>query len=96
MFLSNIILVETVCVLRRLYNWKKEEEVSAFETLLEIANFVFEDEAAVSHATWAYLLQGDWADHLIQAKSKKHHCTSLLTFDKKFSKFYPDFVKLLS
>lgn len=95
-FLSNLVMAETIWALKRCYRWQREEIIMTLEALLEINNLVFEDEASVSHATWAYRDQGDWADHFIQALCKKHHCTSLATFDRKFSKFYPEFVKLLS
>ena len=95
-FLPDITLAETVWLLARSYHWKREEITQALETLLGTINFVFEDETAVAHATWAYQIQGDWTDHLIQAKCKHHKCHSLATFDKKFSKLYPDFVNTLS
>ena len=95
-FVPTPVILETVWVLEESYEWKKEDMVLTLETLLEIENFVFEDKASISHATWAYRNGGDWSDHLIQALCKKHHCTSLATFDRKFAQFYPDFVKLLS
>ncbi|HLB34499.1 MAG TPA: type II toxin-antitoxin system VapC family toxin [Chthoniobacterales bacterium] len=95
-FLASIVLVETVWVLKRFYRWKREDVVMALETLLEVENLIFEDESSVAHATWAYRDHGDWADHFIQAQCKKHRCSSLITFDFHFAKFYPDFVKVLS
>ena len=94
-FITTIVLAEIVWALKRCYQWERREIFILLETLLEATNLVFEDEDAVSHATLAFRNGGDWADHLIQAKCKKHHCTSLATFDRKFANFYSDFVKVL-
>ena len=80
-FVTNIVMAEIVWTLQRVYCWERKEIANLLKTLLEAGNLEFESEGSVIQATLAFETSGDWSDHLIQALCKKHHCTSLATFE---------------
>ena len=86
-FISSIVLVETVWVLESCYEIKKKALVTILKSLLEVRHFVLEH----TEATWAALgefkdVSADFSDCLIGAIAKEHGCISVATFDKKAAK----------
>jgi predicted nucleic-acid-binding protein len=51
---SLLVLLETEWVLRSRYELSKPEIVSAFSTLLDVADLVFEDEPSVERALYSW------------------------------------------
>lgn len=80
----DVVLVETVWVLRRLYRASREELTDVLKAVLDAPNFVVEDRSAVSGALSSWLSRGgDFADALIVEKAKAAGAVGTLTFDRK-------------
>ena len=81
---SLLVLLETEWVLRSRYELSKPEIVSAFSTLLDVADLVFEDEPSVEHALYSWKDSiADFADCLIEARNRRLGCQATVTFDAK-------------
>ena len=81
---SLLVLLETEWVLRSPYELSKPEIVSAFSTLLDVADLVFEDEPSVERALYSWKDSiADFADCLIEARNRRLGCQATVTFDAK-------------
>jgi predicted nucleic-acid-binding protein len=81
---SLLVLLETEWVLRSRYELSKPEIVSALSTLLDVADFKFEDEPAVEHALYSWKESAaDFADCLIGARNRRLGCEATATFDAR-------------
>jgi predicted nucleic-acid-binding protein len=81
---SLLVLPETEWVLRSRYELSKPEIVSAFSTLLDVADLVFEDEPSVERALYSWKDSiADFADCLIEARNRRLGCRATVTFDAK-------------
>lgn len=86
-YVSLIVVVELIWVLRRLYRYSKEQVRFVLLRLLETAELVFEEEQYI-----AILLNkdnstvGDFADHLIVFSAFKAGCSRTVTFDRGAAK----------
>jgi len=71
-------------VLRSRYELSKPEILSAFSTLLDVADLAFEDEPSVEQAlyTWKDSV-ADFADCLINARHRRLGCEPTATFDAR-------------
>jgi len=81
---SLLVLLETEWVLRSRYELSKAEILAAVSTLLDAADLAFEDEPSVEHAihSWKDSV-ADFADCLIDARSRRLGCDAMATFDDK-------------
>ena len=81
---SLLVLLETEWVLRSRYELSKPEILSAFSTLLDVADLAFEDEPSVEHALYSWKDSvADFADCLIDARNRRLGCQATATFDVK-------------
>jgi predicted nucleic-acid-binding protein len=93
-FISLIVAVELIWVLRRQYLYPHEDIRTAIMALMEAAEVVFEDEEYLS-ALLASSQKGDIADHLIAHCAARAGCSSTVTFDKVAARHVPS-MELLS
>ncbi len=81
--LTDIVLCETAWVLARLYGVKRADLVSAFERVLEDAQFAFQHRPEISTALKASRSgKGHFADHLVAALARSAGCRTTYTFEK--------------
>ena len=81
---SLLVLLETEWVLRSRYELSKPEVLSAFSTLLAVADLAFEDEPSIEHALYSWKDSvADFADCLIDARNRRLGCQATATFDAK-------------
>jgi len=85
-FVSQVVLVETVWVLESAYQLPKAEVLEALDHLVANAAFSLDEEARCSAAVRLFHeSNGDFADCLILTTSRAHGL-ELHTFDKRLSK----------
>ena len=90
-FVSIIVVVETIWVLRRKLRIPTIEIIAAVEALALNADFRFEDQEIVQRAVAAArTLNLDIADCLIALRNRRHGCETTLTFDRKAARL-PEF-----
>lgn len=81
---SLLISLETEWVLRSRYELSKPEILSAFSTLLDVADLAFEDEPSVENALYSWKDSvAEFADCLIEARNRRSGCQATATFDTK-------------
>jgi len=81
---SLLVLLETEWVLRSRYALSKPEILSAFSTLLDVADLGFEDEPSLEQALYSWRDSvADFADCLIAARNRRLGCQATATFDAK-------------
>lgn len=81
---SLLVLLETEWVLRSRYELPKVEILSAFSTLLDVADMAFEDEPSIEHALYSWKdSTADFADCLIEARHRRLGCRGTATFDAR-------------
>ena len=84
--LNNIVLVETLWTLRRLYGFERPQLQGLLGQLLSASTFSFEDRATVSRATDLYCDAAngaaDFSDCLIAVQNARLGCDTTVTFDK--------------
>lgn len=89
-YVSLIVVVELVWVLRRLYRYSREQVHAALVYLLETAELAFEEEQYVSTLLNQDVgKRGDIADHLIVFSAFRAGCSRTVTFDRDASKLVP-------
>ena len=82
-FVNDMVLVELVWVLGRLYGFAPGEALTAIASLLESAAFSFEDRDRLSHAVRLCGERAcDFADTMIALKNASAPCEYTATFDK--------------
>ena len=81
--LNNIVLVETLWTLRRLYGLERRELQSLLEQLLSASTFCFENRQVVAQASALFQSSvADFSDCLIAAQNAALGCEATVTFDK--------------
>ena len=82
-FVNDMVLVEMVWVLGRLYGFAPAEALTAIASLLDSDAFAFEDRERLSQALGLCKAQGcDFADTMITLKNAAAACEHTATFDK--------------
>ncbi|MDH3375768.1 MAG: type II toxin-antitoxin system VapC family toxin [Gammaproteobacteria bacterium] len=82
-FVNDIVLVEVVWVLRRLFGFEPAQALVAVESLLASDAYAFEDRALVVQAHAACSKRGyEFADTLVSLKNASRGCKHTATFDK--------------
>lgn len=85
-FISQIVQVELIWVLKKVYRTAKEEIIRILDSLLENEAFVIQNEHSFEEALHLYRESNvDFSDCLILAGSHHSEC-KVVTFDKTFSK----------
>ena len=86
-FISSIVLVETIWVLEACYKVKKTELVTMLEALFRVKQFVIEHVDASLMALKEFsLATADFSGCLIGAVAQAHDSEWTVTFDKKAAK----------
>ena len=84
LWVADIVLVELVWALDRVYARPRAQIVSALQALASHATVLLESAAAVPEATALYAEgPADFADCLLAVKAVRAGCESLRSFDKK-------------
>jgi predicted nucleic-acid-binding protein len=84
--ISDVVLVETVWVLKRSYKLKKPEIIAVLSKLLAARAIEFLSSEQVAMALKAFEKgKGGFADHFIVEQSRLKGCRSFVTFDKSLS-----------
>lgn len=93
-FVDDVVLCETVWVLRTGYGLSHERISEVLEDLIETALFVFEDRNLLREALRAYRTgTGGFADYLIGLRNARAGCDHTVTFDRAL-KAHSSFVLL--
>lgn len=85
-------LVELAYVMETIYSCTRDEVADFMEDLLAAPVFFLPDEDVVRKVLPVYRIQGEFADHIIVARSRKNNAEQLFSFDKKLQKTYPGVV----
>jgi predicted nucleic-acid-binding protein len=81
--LNNVVLVETLWTLRRLYGFERAALLGLLEQLLSASTFCFEDRTTVSQAVSLFASSAaDFSDCLIASQNARLGCETTITFDK--------------
>ena len=81
-YLTKVVLAETVWVLRSAYRLRKEEIAAILGRLVEIAGVVLEDDEVARRALASFEVGGaDLADYLILESARKAGALPVRTFD---------------
>jgi predicted nucleic-acid-binding protein len=92
LFISDIVVCETVRVLASAYGFSRAEIVDVLGSLLRAKSVVFSSTDRLSSALEAYRRgKGDFADYLIREQAHTHGADQVATFDKPLLK-EPGFV----
>ena len=87
LFLSEVVIVETVWVLARAYHKSRQEIANVLDHILRARHFEFRDEPLLARAIRAYTAgKADFADYLIRELSLDAGCDYLVTFDRSLWK----------
>jgi len=82
-YVNQIVLVESLWVLRSVYRYRKPDLLRFLNEILGNAGLVIETDAEVEAALFLYQHGGaDFADCLIAAKNLAAGCEATLTFDE--------------
>jgi predicted nucleic-acid-binding protein len=86
-FLSLVVLVETVWVLAYTYELDRKEIHEHLLSLLRTRGVVVDEADLVQDALDAYAKgSADFADYVILAATRRQGCRALLTFDRRLGK----------
>jgi predicted nucleic-acid-binding protein len=81
--LNNVVLVEALWTLSRVYGFDRAALQDLLAQLLSARTFCFEDRAVVSHATALFTQSAaDFSDCLIAVQNVRLGCDCTVTFDK--------------
>ncbi len=84
--INDIVLVETLWTLRRLYGFDRAGQAEVLGHLLSALTFRFEDREVLSHALKGFTeSSADFSDCLIAAKNTRWGCESTATFDRSMA-----------
>jgi predicted nucleic-acid-binding protein len=87
LFVADLVVVETVWVLKRSYGLKKEAVAAVLRMLLGARNLRFESSDRMARAIDAYLKgRGGFSDYLIREKAAEWECETVVTFDSVLQK----------
>lgn len=85
-YINDIVLVELVWVLRRLYQLTQHDVLQAIQSLLASDAFVFEDRTRLNQVITRCNEQSlDFADTMIALKNVNANCEYTASFDKAMS-----------
>lgn len=94
LFVSNVVVLELMWVLRSIYEVPREEILSSLSDLLSMMALEFQDSLVIrDFVSSAQNNTYDLADMLVSQVAKGKGCDTTLTFDKKAAKA-PCFTKL--
>jgi predicted nucleic-acid-binding protein len=83
LFISDVVVCETVWVLASAYGLPRAEIADAIGSLLRAKSVVFASSDELASALEAYRRgRGDFADYLIREHAQSHGATGTATFDK--------------
>lgn len=86
-FINQIVLAETIWVLRRKVKHESSVIAGLVERLLQMSDVVVQDATSVAVAVQAFRSSpGDFADHLIGAVNAAEGCRTTMTFDRAASR----------
>ena len=81
--LNNMVLVETLWTLRRVYGFGKPDLAALLGQLLSATTFCFEDRPAITRAVALFTAgPADFSDCLIAVQNARLGCSTTVTFDK--------------
>lgn len=84
--INDIVLVETLWTLRRLYGFDRTDQAEVLGQLLSALTFRFEDRQVLSQALALFTHSAaDFSDCLIAAKNTQWGCESTATFDRSMA-----------
>jgi predicted nucleic-acid-binding protein len=84
--INDIVLVETLWTLRRLYGFDRAGQAEVLGHLLSALTFGFEDREVLSQALTLFIeSSADFSDCLIAAKNTRWGCESTATFDRSMA-----------
>ena len=82
LFVSDIVMCETVWVLSSAYGFSRDEIVDALSQLLRARSVVFNSADSIARALDAYRKErGDFADYLIREHARSAGAETVATFD---------------
>ena len=82
LFVSDIVMCETVWVLSSAYRFSRTEIVDALSQLLRARSVVFSSADSIARALDAYCKErGDFADYLIREHARSAGAETVATFD---------------
>ena len=86
-FISQVVLVETVWVMQRVFEADRETVSSIIRNMLLIQGFLLESREVVKKTVDSYATSNaDFADCLIAKTAEFYGCQSVITFDIKAAK----------
>jgi predicted nucleic-acid-binding protein len=86
-FINDIVLVETLWVLHRLYGYDRATQADVLEHLLSALTFRFEDRDVLTRAARLFAeSSADFSDCLIATKNVSLGCDHTATFDQAMGK----------
>jgi predicted nucleic-acid-binding protein len=87
LFVADLVVVETVWVLKRSYGLKKEAIAAVLRMLLGARNLRFESSDRMARAIDAYEKgRGGFSDYLIREVAREWECAAVATFDSILQK----------
>lgn len=87
LFVSDLVLCETVWVLLAAYRVSKDEAGAVLTRLLKARHLRFSDHGSLSRALESFLAgKGDFADYLIREHARAAGCDEVATFDRALLK----------
>lgn len=93
LFVNQIVLVETIWVLKRRVKLSRASLVAIVKKILDSAIVVADPHAVMAAIDMYSRYPGDFSDHLIAAVNQQNGCRTTMTFDKAASKS-PNFSEL--
>ncbi len=86
LFVPELVLVETVWVLRRSYRVEREEVVRTLRRLFAARHLRFRSSDSLHRALAAFASgRGDFADYVIREQAAEAGCHHVVTFDQALS-----------
>jgi predicted nucleic-acid-binding protein len=86
-FISDLVIAETLWVLKSCYGMDKAALVGVIDLLLSVKTFAFERRATLEAAHAAFRGgKAGFADCLILARNRRQGCTVTFTFDKALAR----------
>jgi predicted nucleic-acid-binding protein len=87
LFVVDLVVVETVWVLKRSYGLKKDAIAAVLRMLLGARNLRFESSDRIARVISAYEKgRGGFSDYLIREKAAEWECETVATFDTVLQK----------
>ncbi|VFN07792.1 MAG: Predicted nucleic-acid-binding protein, contains PIN domain [Candidatus Kentron sp. G] len=86
-FLSEVVLVETVWVLNTSYRFDRQTIVKVLDAMMRIEGVSVEQEERISTALQAYAAgPADFSDYLILTTAQRHRALPVHSFDRRFAR----------